>query len=1062
MPTSEETPSGSEVCCVCGETENVRRCGRCKSTAYCSKECQISHFYIHTPWCSTIESLEKLEKEKRYEGRTVRQGHVDWKTQSKMLKLVGKKPIIECFLDGGKFKMLWDTGSMICLVSRKWVRKHFPDKEIISLASFLERENLTELKLKAANATEIKLDGVVVVQFGISEGEEEVSVPMLVTSDEITQPILGYNVIEDWILNGSANQRTALKMALKSEQGPVEIDSLAALMGERAKNEDFLTEVKAASTVTVPAGRRIKIKCRVKAIANDEEQTVYFSPKLVEEDEELTISETVCKLKRGKTNYVIIDVMNLTRKDKKLYKGSVVGSVHSVAAVIPMVRAGMPVMEPGVKTEVDVNSVEEVVGDGEKTGDPMWDLSHLEGDQKALLEEVLNRRKAVFSKDESDIGDIRDFQMQINLTDKEPVSAAYRKIPPHLYQEVKRYVEDLEANGWIRESFSAYSSPIVCVRKKDGQLRMCVDYRALNAKTIPDSQPIPRIQDILDALGGSKWFSTLDMSKAYHQGYIEEESRHLTAFATPWTLYKWVRIPFGLRNAPPGFQRYMNHALRDYKGVICEPYIDDVLCFSKDTFEDHVMKLDVILERLEEQGIKLRAEKCVFGKKEVRYLGRLVSAEGYRPDPADTAALEKFKEPPKNVGEVRSLLGFMGYYRCYVQDFSRKVKPLYDLLKVVGEEKVKDKKGKGGAVKKKPVDSRRLVNWTPEHQKILEEVVEYLQSPAVIAYPNFQLPFFVHCGALNHGLGAVLYQTQEGVDRVISYGSRTLSEPERNYHYHSGKLEFLALKWALTERFSDYLAYAPHFTVYTDNNPLTYVLTTAKLNAVGMRWVNELADYNFTIRYRPGKENIDADALSRRPMDIREYRELCTETLQGTAGLSALDRKIGEVEHITAAAVSVDKLSWNEESGRKQVSREELKQKQKADEVVGPVYRAVEAGVRPNRNSMREMSWETKILLKSYGKLKLRGGVLMRCTAKYTQIVLPKDFREMVYEELHVKMAHVGVEKVVDLAQQRFYWPRMASDIKDFIRKKCRCIANKAPNVQEKAQLVPIQATHPF
>ena len=231
------------------------------------------------------------------------------------------------------------------------------------------------------------------------------------------------------------------------------------------------------------------------------------------------------------------------------------------------------------------------------------------------MEEVLNRRKAVFSKDESDIGDIRDFQMHINLTDKEPVTAAYRKIPPHLYQEVKRYVEDLEANGWIRESFSAYSSPIVCVRKKDGTLRMCVDYRALNAKTIPDSQPIPRIQDILDALGGFKWFSTLDMSKAYHQGYIEEESRHLTAFATPWTLYKWVRIPFGLRNAPPGFQRYMNHALRDYKGVICEPYIDDVLCFSKDTFEDHVMKLDVILERLEERGIKLRAEKCVFGKK---------------------------------------------------------------------------------------------------------------------------------------------------------------------------------------------------------------------------------------------------------------------------------------------------------------------------------------------------------------------------------------------------------------------------------------------------------------
>ena len=142
-----------------------------------------------------------------------------------------------------------------------------------------------------------------------------------------------------------------------------------------------------------------------------------------------------------------------------------------------------------------------------------------------------------------------------------------------------------------------------------------------------------------------------------------KDSRHLTAFATPWTIYHWIRIPFGLRNAPPAFQRYINQVLRDYKGVICEAYLDDILCFSKDSFNEHVEKLEAVLKRLEENGIKLRAEKCVFGKREVRYLGRLISAEGYRPDPADTAALQRFKEPPKTVGEVRSVLGFLGYYR---------------------------------------------------------------------------------------------------------------------------------------------------------------------------------------------------------------------------------------------------------------------------------------------------------------------------------------------------------------------------------------------------------------
>ena len=637
----EETPSNMEVCCVCGETEDVKRCSRCKATTYCSKECQWSHFGHHKTWCKIIASLHKIETEKIYKDRTVRQGQLDWKTQSKMIRLVGRKPMVNCRLDGKKFDMLWDTGSMICLVDRRWLRRHFPGKKIESVSEFLKREGVKELKLRAANATEIKLDGVVVVNFSLKEGEEGIAVPMLVASENIAQPILGYNVIEDLILNGSLEHRLALQLALISEKGVVEIDSLAAVMEERANNPDFITHIKTSKTITVPAGRRVKVRCRVKAVSNDDEQTVYFQPELVEGDGEVMVSETVCKLKRGKTNYVVVDMMNDTKRDKVVGRGSMIGSIHSVAAVIPMVRSVNvtgPCDDSGaMKTQVEVNSVDtESPVEDDSVGEPKWDLSHLETEQRMMLEEVLRKRQAVFSKSESDIGNIQDFHMPIHLVDREPVNAAYRKIPPHLYQEVRNYIEDLETNGWIRESFSSYSSPIVCVRKKDGQLRMCVDYRQLNAKTVTDSQPIPRIQDILDTLGGSKWFTTLDMSKAYHQGYIDENSRHLTAFTTPWTLYEWVRIPFGLKNAPPAFQRYINQALRGYKGVICEPYIDDILGFSKGSFEDHVKDIDKILERLEEKGIKLRAEKCVWAKSEVRYLGRLVSEKGYRPDPADT------------------------------------------------------------------------------------------------------------------------------------------------------------------------------------------------------------------------------------------------------------------------------------------------------------------------------------------------------------------------------------------------------------------------------------------
>ncbi|MCH2406165.1 MAG: reverse transcriptase family protein, partial [Nitrosopumilus sp.] len=146
------------------------------------------------------------------------------------------------------------------------------------------------------------------------------------------------------------------------------------------------------------------------------------------------------------------------------------------------------------------------------------DLSHLNDEQKVLIKELLFEECEVFSKNESDIGDIEDFQMKINLSDEIPVKEAYRHLPRNLYEEVRNYINDLLINGWVCESFSAYSSPIVCVRKKDGSLRMCIDYRKLNSKTIPDSQPIPRTQDIFDNLHGQNWFSTLDMSKAYHQG----------------------------------------------------------------------------------------------------------------------------------------------------------------------------------------------------------------------------------------------------------------------------------------------------------------------------------------------------------------------------------------------------------------------------------------------------------------------------------------------------------------------------------------------------------------
>ena len=207
----KDTPS-KDVCCVCGTSENVKRCGKCKLTSYCSGKCQKSHVSYHAAYCSAISDLQKLEKEKLYRDYSVHQKQIDFRTKKKILKLVGDKPMLTCSLDGEKYEVLWDTGSMISLVDRRWLKKNFPDKKIISVDEFLGNE---ELHVRAANSTEIEFDGVVLLNFSLGKGDGFV-IPVIVSSQDVNEPILGYNVIEHLILNGSPAQRLALKSSLRS------------------------------------------------------------------------------------------------------------------------------------------------------------------------------------------------------------------------------------------------------------------------------------------------------------------------------------------------------------------------------------------------------------------------------------------------------------------------------------------------------------------------------------------------------------------------------------------------------------------------------------------------------------------------------------------------------------------------------------------------------------------------------------------------------------------------------------------------------------------------------
>ncbi|CAB4009442.1 Hypothetical predicted protein, partial [Paramuricea clavata] len=489
-------------------------------------------------------------------------------------------------------------------------------------------------------------------------------------------------------------------------------------------------------------------------------------------------------------------------------------------------------------TQSQVNAMTKETRERDNTNDdqflPEVDLSGLTERQRQVVTNMLKEECHSFARNDEDIGYIKDLELEINLTTNEPVQKNYVSVPRPLYPEVKQCIEDLLNNEFIRESKSAYSSPVVCIRKKDGTLRLCVDYRELNRKTVPDRHPIPRVQETLDSLGSNAWFSVLD------QGELRDE--------------------------------------------IAIPYSHDVIVFSR-TFDEHVEHLRTVLRRLREHSVKLKRRKCKLFKREVTFLGRVVSKDGYRMDPENINAVASLKNNiPHTIGDLRKMLGLLSYYRRYVSNFARKAKPLYDLVtQAATTDPCHDQEnGNKNTRKEGKVPSSFKIAWTEIHQTVLEKLIDHLIIPLVLAYPiwHYQKPYIVHIDASKDGLGAVLYQEQEETMRVIAYASRSLTNVEKNYHLHAEKLEFLALKWAIADHFRDYLYYAPEFT---DNNPLTYVLTSAGLNATGLRWIGELADFKFNICYRPGKLNGDANALSRMPMNIDDYMNACSEEVNRDA-----------------------------------------------------------------------------------------------------------------------------------------------------------------------------------
>jgi len=406
--------------------------------------------------------------------------------------------------------------------------------------------------------------------------------------------------------------------------------------------------------------------------------------------------------------------------------------------------------------------------------------------------------------------------------------------PPEL-AELKKQVEDLLEKQFIRPSVSPWGAPVLFVKKKDGSMRMCIDYRQLNKVTIKNKYPLPRIDDLMDQVRGAAVFSKIDLRSGYHQIRVREEDIPKTAFRSRYGHYEYVVMPFGLTNAPAVFMDYMNRIFRPYLDSFVVVFIDDILIYSK-TPEEHAKHLQMVLEILREKKLYAKLSKCEFWLTEVNFLGHVISKDGVSVDPSKVEAVLKW-EQPRTVTEVRSFLGLAGYYRKFIENFSKIALPLTRLTR-----------------KEQPF------LWNEKCEASFKELKDRLTSSPVLILPDPQKSFDVYCDASKQGLGCVLMQ--EG--KVVAYASRQLKVHEENYPTHD--LELAAIVFAL-KLWRHYL-YGTTFQVFSDHKSLRYLFDQKELNMRQRRWMEFLKDYDFELHYHPGKANVVADALSRKTLHL--------------------------------------------------------------------------------------------------------------------------------------------------------------------------------------------------
>ena len=696
-----------------------------------------------------------------------------------------------------------------------------------------------------------------------------------------------------------------------------------------------------------------------------------------------------------------------------------------------------------------------------------------EKSQKKKLAELLLSYKSAFASSKTDIGCCSLIKHRIETGEAAPIRQPLRRTPQGFEGEEEKYLkEQLEAKV-IVPSKSAWASPVCLVRKKDGSVRWCIDFRRVNDVCIKDAYPLPRMDMCIDCLASAKIFSTLDLQSGYWQIAMEEKDQCKTAFITKYGLYEYTKMPFGLCSASSTFQRCMELIFRGLQWKTLLIYLDDIIIFST-SVEEHFDRLGEVLKRLQEAGLKLKPKKCEFFKSELVFLGHLVGVDGVKPNPELVQKVKSW-QAPTNLKEVQQFLGLCNYYRQFVKDFSTLAAPISRL-------------------------TRKDVNfiWSDDSEQAFQLLKKKLCEAPILAYPRPVGTYILDTDASNVGIGGVLSQVQDGREKPISYASKKLDKHQQRYSVT--RRELLAVI-TFMHHFKHYLL-GREFILRTDHGSLQWIYHFKDPEGQLARWLEVLSQYNFKILHRAGKKHSNADTMSRNGFD----RSVCTHyeagkspeklgcggceschmlyedwqkfnsnvdtviplsTTSANKRLEVLDsqemekcrrattrnmkkgQSLSNASPVNTTAVD-DRSNWFQG-----YSNKELENLQREDPDLVIIHSWLDENKFPSREEVACFSPAIRKCWLNKENINRNCGVLyqtwissVKGVSDKKQLLVPRVLRREVMKYCHdnILSAHLGITKTVQKIKQNYYWYKMSEDVKLHITQCSVCTKNNCPS----------------